>query len=795
MAETPAGYRAFVANPIRAAMTSAHPSSPLPTFDRAGFLAANPLRGRAFAERYTDAVEAWLREVYRATVGDGTNAALIATGGQGRGELAPFSDLDLLLLHDGSLDPERAQSLWYPLWDSKMKVGHAVRTTVECLELASRDLATATSLLSARHLIGSAELTEGLVAAHRSQWKARAKANLSELARVVRVRHEASGPVAAALEPDLKDGRGGLRDVQALQWLSAAETGLDVVAPETLAREYDLLLDLRVELHRLNNRAGDVVRIVDTDELAARTGAGDPVELMTDLVAAARRIAWASDDAWYQVERWLRAPKLSRFKRARPLGGPYELADGFVSLVDRPPAEVDALEPLVVALASAQHGVRIRRDVLDRLHTAPPLDEPWPPEARRRFIDLLACGTDAISAIESLDRCDRWTAMIPEWEPIRSRPQFNAYHRFTVDRHSWECVANAASLADRVGRSDLLLLAALFHDIGKGYPGEHSIVGVDIAAAAMRRMGYGDDDVSVVGMLVEHHLLLADVATRRDLDDPVTIALVEARVQTTERLELLAALTEADSIATGPSAWSPWKSGLVTELVRRTRHVLEGGDIEVVCGDPGLTSAQQGLIAQLNGDNRPRIEASGRRVTVVCPDRPGIFSRVAGVLALNGLDVLEATAQSVDGNAVDEFVVEPAFDNEIPWSKVIAEITRALNGRIALEPRLAERARSYRRARHGAASLAPRVRVVGGEASDGATVIEVVGPDRVGLLHGITRALSDLDLDILRAKIATLGGDVVDTFYVRGRDGAPIEAGDVAEIESALLHVLQQREG
>ncbi|NLA35217.1 MAG: [protein-PII] uridylyltransferase [Actinobacteria bacterium] len=770
------------------------PSIPLPSFDRAGFMARSELRGRDFVDRYTDAVEEWLREVYRATVGEGLNVALIATGGQGRHELAPFSDLDLLLLHDGSLDPQRAQALWYPLWDAKMKVGHAVRTPAECLDLASRDLATSTALLSARHLIGSSELTETLARAHRTQWKAGAKANLSELARVVRARHEASGPVTAALEPDLKDGRGGLRDVHALRWLWAADIGLDVVAPEELDREYDRLLELRVELHRLNNRPGDVIRIVEQEELAGRVGASGPVELMTELVDAARRIAWASDDAWYQVERWLRAPRFPRLKRSRPLGGPYELHDGFVSLCEPAPTEIDALEPLVVALAAAQHGVRIRRDVLDRLRAAPPLDEPWPLEARRRFIDLLLCGAAAISAIESLDRCERWTAMIPEWEPIRSRPQFNAYHRFTVDQHSWECVANAATLVDRVERTDLLMLAALFHDIGKGYPGEHSIVGVDIAAAALRRMGYDERDVATVTALVEHHLLLADVATRRDLDDPVTIALVEARVQTTERLELLAALTEADSIATGPSAWSPWKASLVAQLVERTRHVLEGGDIEAVCAASQLTSTQQGLIAQLDGEKRPQIEAAGRCVTVVCPDRPGIFSRVAGVLALNGLDVLEASAQSVDGNAVDEFVVEPAFDSEIPWSKVTADITRALNGRIALAPRLTERARSYRRARHGAASLAPRVRVFGDEASDGATVIEVVGPDRVGLLYGITRALAELDLDILRAKIATLGSDVVDTFYVRSRDGLPIEQRDVAEIESALLYVLQQPE-
>lgn len=350
----------------------------------------------------------------------------------------------------------------------------------------------------------------------------------------------------------------------------------------------------------------------------------------------------------------------------------------------------------------------------------------------------------------------------------------------------------AADFFDRVDRGDLLLLAALFHDIGKGYPGDHSVVGVQVARPALRRMGLSEADVRTVEVLIEHHLLLADVATRRDLDDPLTILSVAARVETVQRLGLLEALTTADSLATGSTAWSPWKAGLVAELVRKVGHVLGGNAVEDVTGAATLSADRRRLIEGRDPNAEPVVEADGNRVTIVCIDRPGVFSRITGVLALNGLDVLEATVQSDDGWAVEEFVVESTFASEIPWAKVARDIDRALRSRFALEARLAERRRSYRRAVRTVGTLEPKVRVVRGEASDGATVVEVIGRDRIGLLHQLTRVLSDLDVDIVRAKIATLGGDVVDTFYVRGRDDLPIDDDDLVEIKSALLFELRR---
>lgn len=763
----------------------------VPVLDRSPVLDDPGLRGRSFVDAYTRVIDAWIVELFDDLFGDRAGVALVATGGHGRGELAPQSDLDLLLLHDGSFVLDTAQRLWYPMWDAKMKVGHSVRTVGETLTLAADDLATATALLTARHLAGDRELTDDLARSGATQWRKQSKRALAQLADTIDARHQSTGEVAAALEPDLKEGRGGLRDVHALAWILAAVPDLEVPTPASLAAEYDTLLDARVELHRATGRAGDVLQLHDQDEVAARLGIDNADVLMTEIVTAARRIAWASDEAWFVVQEFLNSGVFKRAPRRRELGHGVELRGGRVDLVDA--AAVDELSVLTVAVAAASNRARIGRTTLEALRSAPPLPEPWPDAARHLFVDLLRAGGPAIGVIETLDLHDLWLPMLPEWEPNRSRPQRNAYHRFTVDRHSWECAALAAGLTERVDRPDLLVMGALLHDVGKGYPGQHSLVGKDLAASVMRRMGFAAPDVDTVALMVEHHLLLPDVATRRDLDDPATILMVAARVETTEHLRLLSALTEADSIATGPAAWSPWKAGLLKTLAHRVAFVTDGGDVAEVIAATPATPAQLELVARGAAGGRPAIDAHDDRLTIVCRDRPGLFSRIAGVLALNGLDVLEASAHTSGDLAIEEFRVASAFGNEISWTKVERDLDKALLGRIALEPRLAERARSYQRRRNTGRGLEPNVRVLENEASDGATVVEVVGPDSVGLLYGLTRALADLDLDILRAKIATMGSDVVDSFYVRDRSGAAItDEADGAEIRSALLHVLKR---
>jgi [protein-PII] uridylyltransferase len=330
-------------------------------------------------------------------------------------------------------------------------------------------------------------------------------------------------------------------------------------------------------------------------------------------------------------------------------------------------------------------------------------------------------------------------------------------------------------------------VGALLHDIGKGYPGDHTEVGIELLAAMGARMGYPPDDVAVLQAMCRHHLLLPDVATRRDLDDAATINAVAQAVQTIEQLGLLAALTEADSIATGPAAWGSWKADLVNDLVTRVAHVLGGGTPEEV-SDEFPTDEQRALLVA----REQVLRGDGDRLLVVTPDRQGLFSKVAGTLALHGLDVLDAAVTSVDGWALETFRVESSFGPTFSWDKVLAELERVLAGRLALQARLAERVRTYASRTPVSAPIAPRVEIDNG-ASDAATVVEVHAADAIGVLYRITRALSELELDITSAKVATLGAQVVDSFYVRDSTGAKVEDPAVlVEIERALLHELAQ---
>jgi [protein-PII] uridylyltransferase len=331
-------------------------------------------------------------------------------------------------------------------------------------------------------------------------------------------------------------------------------------------------------------------------------------------------------------------------------------------------------------------------------------------------------------------------------------------------------------------------LGALFHDIGKGLAGDHSEVGAVLAATALDRMGWPPEDRDEVVALVRHHLLLPDAATRRDLDDPATARFVADRVGTAEQLGRLRALTEADSRATGPTAWSQWKAGLVDDLVARVASVLTGSSVDQLTqSDLGVD--RQALVAEARRLAGPVLLTEDRRVIVACPDRPGLFSEMAGALALGGLDVVAATARSEDGVALDEFQVEPAFDREVRWDRIHHDLELALLGRLALTARLAERSRTYERRLASARRLEPTVRVIN-DLSDEATVIEVVGPDSIGLLHRLASALTELHLDILSAKVTTIGPDAIDAFYVRNADGKVVDPVYLEEVRRGLLHAL-----
>lgn len=723
----------------------------------------------------------------------------MAVGGYGRAELCPGSDLDVLLLHRGWRDRHAlaavAGRIWYPLWDSRVKLGHATRTVKEALALAGTDLNTATALLDTRLLAGDASLATELATKALAQWRSGSSRRLSELAESVGARHEQAGEVAFLLEPDLKEGRGGLRDVHALRWAEAARRILLEGDHDALAEAYVALLEVRVELHRRTAKANDRLLLQDQDAVAAALGDADADVLMGRVSAAARTVAWRSDEAWDRIASSLKGPRGRVASADRPAGPGVILREGVVELAHGADPAADPWLGLRAAAAAARAGTRLGRHTLDRLAAAVPSDlpDPWPDDARADLVALLSAGRAAIPVLEALDQRGLLVRLVPEWASVRCRPQRNAYHRFTIDRHLCETAANAAGFAGRVTRPDLLVVGAWLHDIGKGFAAtmgdDHTMAGEAVIEKMALRLGFPPADVATLVAMVRWHLLLPDVATRRDLDDPSTVETVAEAVGDPETLGLLAALTEADSLATGPSAWSPWKAGLVAELVERVAEALAGAD-QTTTRDAFPTGAQLELVEQARRSGAVVVETGDDEVTVVGADRPGMLCGVAGALALAGLDVLAARAwSSGDGMAVEHFRVQPMFPRPTDWPRVADDIRAALDGELTLDGPIAERARRYAGRSAGLAALPPRTSVtVDPSASAVATVVDVRTADRIGTLYRLTRALAGLGLDIRSARVASVGHEVVDSFYVVDAGGHKVAGDDsAAAIEQAVL--------
>ena len=493
--------------------------------------------------------------------------SLVAVGGYGRSELSPESDLDLLLLHERGHDVNKlAGELWYPVWNEGLKLGHAVRTVPETLQLASDDLDTATSLLSARHVAGDPSLAERLAGSARDQWSRRARRWLPQLAQDARWRELEHGEVAFRLQPDLKESTGGMRDLQALRYVALARPDLADPDSALVDDAHETLLATRVELHRVTGNA----RNLPHPGGAARRGCGARSRLGRGVHdhrcrrGPHGRLGGRRDLGPHRALGIPAGACGGAARRSQPLEPGVQIHPDR-NEVRLPAGAGVARRPAAGAAGGGRGGEpgcphRARVPAAARRRHGPRSGDPWPPGARELFVDLLACGRNAIPVIEALDQVGAVVKILPEWETCRSRLQRNDYHRFTVDRHLCETAAQAADMIAggevSVRRGDLLLVASLLHDIGKGYPGDHTEVGMELMEVIGRRMGFDGDEVATLVRLVELHLLLPDVATRRDIDEIGTVRRVAEQVRSVEMLELLAALTEADAISTGPSVWT-----------------------------------------------------------------------------------------------------------------------------------------------------------------------------------------------------------------------------------------------
>ena len=745
------------------------------------------LVGAPLRKALTELYDRWLFGLVPKVPG----VALVAVGGFGRREPAPHSDLDLLLVHSGRTGQiaEIADTIWYPVWDAKVGLDHSVRTVEQALAVAKEDLKVALGLLYARHVAGDAALTGRLRDAVLDAWRSDAVRRLPELLAAVRERWVAHGEAAFLLEPQIKESRGGLRDVHALQALAAAQ--LADWPSGAVGAGYATLLDVRGELHRRAGRAMDRLVLQEQAGIADTLGYPNDSSLLRAVSEAARTVAFSVDTAWRRVDAELVARR-SRWRgrrrspERRPLADGVVEQDGEVVLARDADPWSDPVLVLRAAAAAARTGRPLAPFALSRLATeSRPMPEPWPAEARDSLVATLSGGRSAIPVLEALDQAGLLVRLIPEWERVRFLAQHNPVHRFTVDRHLMEAAAAASELARRVTRPDLLVLGAFLHDIGKGWPeaGDHSAIGAEVAGRIAHRLGLDRTDADIVERMARYHLLLPDTATHRDLSDPATVRVVTDRVAgSVGLLELLHTLSEADARATGPGVWTEWKAGLITDLVRRASRAMTGAP------QPAAVPLAP-EVAALADTGELAVRVDGDRVTVVAPDSRGLLSRTAGVLALHMLDVRAADIRTVGTTGVNVFQVTPRFGRAPDLAILRDDLRRALTGTLPLADRVAAKEAAYPPATSSPTSPPPRVLWLDDAATD-ATVLELRAADAVGLLYRVTSALEQYALDIRTARIDTLGSAVVDAFYLVGVDGKPVLETDLrSAVEKAVLAV------
>jgi [protein-PII] uridylyltransferase len=732
--------------------------------------------------------------------------ALVAVGALGRGEFLPYSDLDLVLLHRGhSPDEVRAvaEGLWYPVWDANIDLDHAVRTQDEMLAVAQTDLRAVFGFLRRKLIAGDEDLYHETVGPVLGSWRRSARGRLPELLASARERWKRFGSVAHRAEPDLKSGKGGTRDAQLLDALALAQLtdGVPALADASpgggFARAYADLLDIRTQLRRATGRGRDQLLAQDADEVAATLGVGDRFDL-------ARRLSGIGRTVEYCVEVGLRVAHNAvsdtgpESRQRRPLGEGVVAHGGEVALAkDARPTPGLVLR---VAAAAAVSGLPISQATLGRLAAAD-VRQGWTEDMRQNLLTILGAGSRTVRIVEALDRTGLWERMFPEWAVVRDLPPKDPIHVWTVDRHLVETVVRASSLTTRVARPDLLLLCALLHDIGKGREGDHSVVGERLVREIGARLALDESDVRRLALVVRQHLLLPTVAMRRDVRDPATARLVMTEIGHDEVvLELLAALSEADSLATGPGVWGEWKARLIAELVTSCRKSSAG---EFGAPPPEAvpvarrTDRAEALLAKAQraedlpgqvlvewAEQTEQGSGAAGELLVVAPDSIGLLAKVTAVLAIHGLRCHHAELSETAGFAPAAFVASPRFGSPPSAQIIRQDLLRALAGGWDVMAALAERERKEAETRARSvlqvavptapSTAAPKVLWLPGGSAQHASV-EVRGADRVGLLANLAAVFAAAGVSVLEARVETLGLFVVDVFVLRAQLSADLQ--------------------
>jgi [protein-PII] uridylyltransferase len=727
----------------------------------------------------TECVSAALIDLYDEADGPSSGVALACVGSLARGEIGPRSDLDLVLIHDGrqrSFVSSLCERIWYPLWDAGVKLDHSVRTPAECAEIAGRELSAGIGLLDLRVIAGDADLVGNARTALLNAWRGNARKRLPELLSSLDERLAVAGDAAYLLEPDLKEARGGFRDMIMLRALAA--TWLTDRPHTGVEAPFTRLLDVRDALHITSGRAIDRLLASEVSDIADLLEFPDPDALRREVSMAARRIGHAVDLTSRAARQAVPQRRVLSFARRERRPEYTTAAHGLIVHAgevglgrDTNPAELTV--GLHAAALAATRGIVLSPVTARNLgEHAPTIPTPWPDAARDALTTMLATGESVLPVWESLELAgvvERW---LPEWTSISARPQHSPIHLYTVDRHSIQTVAEARRGLTQVERPDLLLLTCLLHDIGKGADGgvRHAQVGAPIARRIVERLGLTTGDADTVERLVAQHLTLTELATRRDHTDQTTIdTLIDAVDGRADVLALLRQLSEADSRAAGPAAWTPWRAQLVNDLADQVEGHLVGERPEQL----GTEFVDLGLARSVKLDGIPRVLLESKRgasqLLIAAADRVGLFSETAGLLAARHISVRSAVLHTVDGIAVNTWGIDQQGVDQLPdLAFLVQELQRLEQG----DTTVLARVRRREERALGNPNDHPYVEPVPG-ASQTAAVVEVRTADRPGLLFSLGNALAEERLSIRSAHISTLAGQAIDTFYITEPDGSP----------------------
>jgi [protein-PII] uridylyltransferase len=779
--------------------------------------------------------------------------ALLAVGGYGRAEMAPYSDVDLLFLTPWKTTPwaeSVVETMLYILWDLKLKVGHATRTVKDCLRLGREDITIRTALLEHRFLAGHRPLAEDLGAKLWSDLFHGTGAEFIDAKLIERsARHARQGGQRYVLEPNVKEGKGGLRDLQTLYWigkyLHRVPSAEGLVAAGLFSREefdaFDraeaFLWAVRCHLHLTAGRAMETLSFDLQVEVAARMGYRDiagrrAVEVfMQDYFRHATRVGELTRVFLTELEARHVKPEArlaGLFRRRKPVRPGFRIVQGRLDVTDPAGFLKDKLNLLRTFEEALRSGYLLHPNVMRLVAShLDMIDEDMRqnPQAAALFLDLLLKHGNPERALRRMNELGVLSAFIPEFEPIVAMMQFNVYHHYTVDEHIIQCISTLAQIereelveelpiASRILRDGVnrrvLYVALLLHDIGKGRPEDHSILGAQIARKVAPRLGLSPEESETVEWLVRYHLLMSDLAQKRDLSDPRTVRDFAKAVKTRARLDLLCVLTVCDIRGVGPGTWNNWKAMLLRKLYRDTADALEGGlenlnrekredeakallsarlpgwpepDLraEVARHYPpywqGLPTETHVVFAQLLrsiGDNEIRIDLhpdpdrDATRAAFALADHPGIFSRLAGAIALAGANVVDArTYTSRDGYATAVFWIQDAEGRPYDTARLprlTSVIGRILRGEVVTRDALKDRDKVKKRDRE---FRFPTHITFDNDGSEIYTIIEVDTRDRPGLLYDLTRTLASANIYIASAVIATYGAQAVDSFYVK----------------------------